>query len=127
MADQNALNQKAVIAKLKGEMSQEDFEIVKQSVSEELSNIEEAISHLDSERSSMEELVQQSNQQRLDFVQAWRAGGVRQKQELQWALFPEGLSYSMQKRFFEPANASLLQAFRDFFDSLGNVGVPDGI
>jgi site-specific DNA recombinase len=127
MADQKTLNQKAVIAKLNGEMSVEDFQIVKQSVTEEMERIQAQINLLDSEKSSMQDLIQQSNAQVLNFVEAWRKAGIRQKQELQWALFPEGLTYSHGKRFFEPANVSLMQAFRDLFDSLSNVGVPDGI
>jgi site-specific DNA recombinase len=127
MADQRTLNQKAVIAKLNREMSEEDFQTVKQSVTEEMDRIKAQINLLDSEKSSMQDLIQQSNEQMLNFLEAWQKAGIKQKQELQWALFPEGLIYSHKKRFFEPANVSLMQAFRDLFDSMSNVGVPDGI
>jgi site-specific DNA recombinase len=127
MADQKTLNQKAVIAKLNGEMSEEDFQTVKQSVTEEMDRIQAQINLLDSGKSSMEDLIQQTNTQVLDFVEAWRKAGIKQKQELQWALFPEGLTCSHKKRFFEPVNVSLMQAFRELFDRESNIGVPDGI
>jgi len=50
---------------------------------------------------------------------------MRQKQELQWALFPEGLTYSREKRFFESANVSLFKELEALYESLSNVGVPD--
>jgi hypothetical protein len=55
----------------------------------------------------MEDLFRQSNEQVLNFVEAWRKAAIKQKQELQWALFPEGRTYSRGRRFFEPANVSL--------------------
>ena len=48
---------------------------------------------------------------------------MKQKQELQWALFPEGLTYSRENRFFEPANVSLMQNVETLFDSLSLIGV----
>jgi hypothetical protein len=108
-------------------MSDEDFQTVKQSVTDEMSKIETEIKALDSEKSSMEDLVKQTNTQVLNFVEAWRKAGIKQKQELQWALFPEGLTYSHEKRFFEPSNVSLMQALNELFDRENNIGVPDGI
>jgi hypothetical protein len=57
---------------------------------------------LDSEESSMLDLIGQSNPQVLNFVDPWRNADIRQKQELQWALFPDSLTYSHEKRFSEP-------------------------
>jgi site-specific DNA recombinase len=127
LSDQRTLNQKAVIAKLNGQMSEEDFQAVKQSVTEEISKIETEIKALDSEKSSMEDLMRQTDTQVLNFVEAWRKAGIKQKQELQWALFPDGLTYSHKKRFFEPANVSSMQALNELFDRENNIGVPDGI
>ena len=63
----------------------------------------------------------------LNLTQAWFKAGPREKQELQWALFPQGISYDPQKRFFAPANVSLMQLLNELFDSLSQDGVPDGI
>jgi hypothetical protein len=61
----------------------EDIEIVKKSVTEEMDRIQAQIARLDSEESTMLDLIGQSNPQVLNFVDAWRNAGIRQKQELQ--------------------------------------------
>ena len=127
MNEQNALNEKAIKAKLNAELAEADFQTIKRSIVEETFNIEAAIQALDAETSTMEALVTQTNAQAVNFVQAWRSASIKQKHELQWALFPEGLIYSRTNRFFEPANESIFRAFRAFFDSLSLIGVPDGI
>lgn len=127
MNEQSALNERAIKAKLNGELAEADFQTIKRSITEETFKIEAAIQTLDAETSTMEALVAQTNAQAVNFVQAWRNANMKQKQELQWALFPEGLTYSRKNRFFEPANESIFRAFRAFFDSLSLVGVPDGI
>ena len=80
----------------------EDIEIVKKSVTEEMDRIQAQIARLDSEESTMLDLIGQSNPQVLNFVDAWRNAGIRQKQELQWAVFPDGLTYSYEKHLSEP-------------------------
>ena len=127
LADQRSLNQKAIVAKLNGELSAEDFEVVKRSTSEEITRIEEQIKALDSERSTMEDLVAQTECRAMNFAQSWKSADINGKHEIQYALFPTGLAYSHEKRYFEPANESLIQAFRDMFDSISLIGVPDGI
>ena len=127
MNEQNALNERAIKAKLNGELAENDFQTIKRSITEETSKIEAAIQSLDAETSTMEALVAQTNAQAVNFVQAWRNANMRQKQELQWALFPEGLTHSREKRFFEPANVSLFKELEALYESLSNVGVPDGI
>src|SRR5437879_4425759 len=56
LAEQNTLNQKAIVAKLNGTLSEDDFQLMKKSVNEEKLRIESDIKTLDSERSSMEDL-----------------------------------------------------------------------
>jgi hypothetical protein len=127
MNAQNAWNEKAIKAKLNGELGEGDFQTIKRSIAEEQFKIENEIQALDSETSTMEALIAQSNAQVVNFVNAWKNAEIKQKQELQWALFPEGLTYSRTNRFFEPANVSLMQHVAALFATLSNVGVPDGI
>jgi len=127
LSDQRNLNQKIIVAKLSGELSAEDFEVVKRSTSEEIAHIEEQIKALDSERSSMEDLMKQTESRVINFAESWKSTNINGKHEIQYALFPEGLAYSHEKRYFEPSNHSLMQAFRDWYNSLSLVGVPDGI
>jgi len=124
---QRSMQQKAVVARIEDKISDSDLEGLKRSVAEETFNIEAQIAELDREKSTFDELTKQANAQVLSLAQAWIKAGTREKQELQWALFPQGISYDLQKRFFAPANVSLVQLLNELFDSLSQDGVPDGI
>ena len=127
LAEQNTLNQKAIVAKLNGTLSEDDFQLMKKSVNEEKLRIESDIKTLDSERSSMEDLISQTQNQVIDFGESWRKASAHGKHEIQYALYPEGLKYSHEKSFFEPSNVSLFLAIKQALASLEQLGVPDGI
>ncbi len=127
LAEQNTLNQKAIVAKLNGILSEDDFQLMKKSVNEEKLRIESDIKTLDSERSSMEDLISQTQNQVIDFGESWRKASAHGKHEIQYALYPEGLKYSHEKSFFEPSNVSLFLAIKQALASLEQLGVPDGI
>jgi DNA invertase Pin-like site-specific DNA recombinase len=127
LANEKALNQKAVVAKLKEEISADDFDAFKKANAEEIFRIEAEISALDSERSTMEEMLKQAEVQAVDLVAAWEKGNVNQRQELAKAFFPEGLAFSHKKGFFEPANRVITEMLLRWLQDFRNVGVPDGI
>ena len=127
LAEQKALQQRAVVARIDNKITDTDFDQLKRSVAEEVFKIESQITALDQEKSTFEELTQQANVQVLNLAEAWKKAGPREKQEIQWALFPQGLSYCPEKHFFAPANLSLTQLLNELFDSLRQVGVSDGI
>ena len=54
-------------------------------------------------------------------------GNVNHRQELAKGFFPEGLVYSAQKGFFEPANTVITEMLVRWLDDHINNGVPDGI
>lgn len=66
LAKQKTLNQKAVMAKLKNEITQEDFEMIKGEIANEEARINEEIKALDAERDTMEELIQQGKAEAVD-------------------------------------------------------------
>jgi hypothetical protein len=68
------MNLRAIKAKLNGELSAADYDVLKQSVDEEIRGIEHAIAALDEEKSSYAEVMQEVEAQALDFVQAWQDG-----------------------------------------------------
>jgi hypothetical protein len=134
MSDQTALNQRAVMAKINGELSQEDFDTVKASIAAESEKIKEQIAALDSESSTLHELSQQASVQLIDLVTAWRKANVNQKQELANGLFDGGLVYGPSRGFFEPRNIAVTDLFRGFCADIvagkyrdSEFGVPDGI
>jgi DNA invertase Pin-like site-specific DNA recombinase len=124
LAEQNTLNQQAIVAKLKGTLEDVDFQVMKRSISEETARIENDIKALDSERSSMEDLMHQTQTQVIDFAESWRKASANGKQEIQFALYPKGLTYSHERSFFEPSNLSLLLALQEIFATLIKFGTP---
>lgn len=127
LADQTALNRKAIMAKLDGSLTEHEFDTVKEPIAEEIARIEAEIKALDSESSTLEELMRQTQAQAVDLVLTWNTSNVNQRHELALALFPEGLSFSRERLFFEPRNLTLNQMVWRFVEELGNVGVPNGI
>lgn len=127
LADQRTLNQKAIMAKLNDKMSAEDFDTVKATITEEVHRIESEISALDSERDTMEDFIKQAQVQAVDILGAWQKGSLNQRQELARAFFPEGLVFSHELGFFEPANVVIQQMVWRFMEDLSLIGVPDGI
>jgi hypothetical protein len=73
----------------------------------------------------MEDLMHQTQTQVIDFAESWRKASANGKQEIQFALYPRGLTYSHEKSFFEPSNLSLLLALQEAFATLIKFGVPD--
>jgi hypothetical protein len=59
LQEQKHLNSEAIKAKLKGELLAEDFDALKENIKQEIARIEDAITALESERSTMEELIAQ--------------------------------------------------------------------
>ncbi len=107
MADQKTLNLKLVTAKLNGELSPCDFDDMKKALADEVASIEDAQRALTSESATMEQLIADTERQLVDLVGAWKKGGLSERQEVQSALFPNGLLYSQEKRFFEPGNTTI--------------------
>jgi site-specific DNA recombinase len=127
LAEQRTLNHKAITAKLNGELSAEDFDVLKKNITEEIFRIEGEITSLDSERSTMEDLMQQAKVQIVNLAETWRVGNVNQKQEIANAFWPEGIWYSQELTYFKPRNSKILQLFTSYLQDPSNVGVPDGI
>jgi site-specific DNA recombinase len=132
------LNSAAIKAKLTGGLSDEDFDSIKATNAEEAAAIEKQLTALESEKNMMEELIEQSQRELVDLVNAWRKSGAVQKRELQTALFPDGLAWSHESGFLNSKNTGLMEELNEFFQSLENssatldsfvakFGVPDGI
>ncbi len=127
LTEQQTLNQRAVMAKVKGELSAEEYEVFKEASDAEKSRINAELSTLNSEQSTMEELLRQAELDAVDLVAAWEKGNVNQRQELAKGFFPEGLVYSAERGFFEPANTVITEMLVRWLNDYVNNGVPDGI
>ena len=120
--ENDTLNRTAITAKLKGELSQEDFDTMKQTIRQEAEAIETLRKLLDSEHATMEDLIDGSQKYYLNLVQTWQKAGINERQQLQNAVFPDGLAYSVRNRFFEPQNSSVCADIRSLLDGFEEVG-----
>ena len=130
LQDQKHLNSQAIKAKLKGELTDTDFTTLKQSITEETALIEKQLTALESERSTMEELIAQTKRELVDLAAAWKKAGLSQRQELCQMLFPDGLVWSQSWGFLNPKNHTIMQDLCDSWadtDDPVKLGVPDGI
>jgi hypothetical protein len=82
---------------------------------------------LGSERNNHGGDAEEAEVQAVDLVGAWQKGNVNQRQELAKAFFPEGLVFSEERYFFEPANSVINEMATRFLNDIDNIGVPDGI
>jgi site-specific DNA recombinase len=120
--ENDTLNRTAITAKLKGELSQEDFDTMKETIKKEAEAIETERKSLDSEHATMEDLIGASQKYYLNLVQTWQKASINERQQLQNAVFPDGLAYSVKNRFFEPQNSSVCADVRSLLDGLEEFG-----
>ena len=130
LADVKTLNQKILLQKVNGELSAEEFLVLKETVTQQKTDAETQMDALDAESLSMEALLQEHQNNIVDLVGAWQRGGAQQRQELISNLFPEGLRFSQQTLFFEPGNTLLMNMMHEMnADILAGkiIGAGDGI
>jgi hypothetical protein len=109
LQEQKHLNFQAIKAKLKGDLTEEDFAALRQNITEETALIEKQLTALKSERSTIEELVAQTQRELVDLPAAWKTAGVSQRRKLCEMLFPDGLVWSHSMGFLNSPNTSIMQ------------------
>ena len=87
---------------------------------EEKVAIETQLTALESEKTMMEELMEQSQRELLDVVSAWKKSGAPQKRELQNVLFADGLVWSHESGFLNSKNTRLMQDVNEALQELAN-------
>ena len=73
---------------------QEDFAMLKESVTQQMTDVETQLNLLDAETTTMQGLLEETHQSIVDLVKRWRNGTVQMRQELAWSLYPDGLVFS---------------------------------
>lgn len=130
LADAKTLNHKILLQKVNGELSAEDFATLKDTVTQQKADTEAQLGELDAETSTMQALLEETQRNIVDLVKAWRNGSVQQRQELAFSLYPDGLVYSREMKFFEPRNVLLMSSMEEMISDLAaekNIGAGDGI
>ena len=124
------MNQKLILQKVNGELSAEDFAAAKETVTQQIADAESQLNALDAETVTVEGLIAEAQRDFVDLVKTWKNGSVQQRQELAFSLYPEGLRYSPETKYFEPHNVPLMNTLQEIIEALvagKNVGAGDGI
>jgi hypothetical protein len=111
-------NSRAVAARVRGDISAEDFAGLKADITRTTAEIQEQIKAFDTETSRLESMMVEAKTSVLNLSKHWAAADTTQKQELQRALFPDGLVVSKENGYFERGNTSLMESWTLFLNSL---------
>jgi site-specific DNA recombinase len=125
LSDQQALNKKAIEARVQGSISDEDFATMKKSIADQISILEHGLQELAQERSTMQDLMKTAEIRVQNLAKHWEGADLKERMELQFSLWPEGLRWSEENHFLNTGNASLLQAVDELMGELvGGGGRP---
>jgi hypothetical protein len=120
--ENRALNLSASEARIKGELSADDLAKFKEANDKHISDAEEQLKALQSECFTMEQLMADARCSIMNLAKTWLEADLARRQEIQTALFPDGLAFSPDFLFFEPRNHTLMQSVSELVTVLINDG-----
>ncbi len=113
LVDRRTLKQELLLAKLRREISQSDYEQANKQFDAEILEIEQRLIEAGESRASVEQLVDFSTRQLQDVGGLWRRLPGEHKQRVQTLLFSAGLRYSPETKSLNHSNSSLFIQLRD--------------
>jgi hypothetical protein len=122
LVDQQVLNKKAIEARVQGCISDDDFATMKKSIADQISILEHGLQELAQERSTMQDLMKTAGIRVKNLAKHWEGADLKERMELQFSLWPEGLRRSEENHLLNTGNASLLQAVDELMGELEGVG-----
>jgi site-specific DNA recombinase len=120
--ENRSLNLRAIEARIKGDLSGDDLEKFKEANDKSISDIEAQLNSLKAEQFTIEQLMADARREIVNLAKAWLEADLARRQEIQTALFPEGLRFSPDFLFFEPRNQTLMQSVSELVTVLINDG-----
>jgi len=108
--ENKSLNLRAIEARIKGELSADDLEKFKEANDKSIADIKEQLNSLKAEQFTIEQLMADARRDIVNLAKTWLKADLARRQEIQTALFPDGLVFSPDFLFFEPRNHTLMQA-----------------
>jgi site-specific DNA recombinase len=120
--ENKAMDLRAIEACIKGNLSGDDLEKFKAANNKNISDIGAQLKALQSERFTMAQLMADARRSIVNLAKTWLEADLARRQEIQTALFPEGLVFSPDFLFFEPRNHTLMQSVSELVTVLSNNG-----
>lgn len=122
LSEQRTLNHKLIESKITGAVNDDEYQTMKKVIADRIADIETQLKVLESEHSTIRDLMESARVQVLDLAKTWQNAGENERRELQNSLFPDGLLWSHENDFFEPGNLTLSMAVSELVDGLINIG-----
>jgi site-specific DNA recombinase len=116
--ESKAMNIRAIEACIRGDLSGDDLEKFKAANSKNISDLEVQLKALQAECFTMAQLMADARRSIVNLARTWLEADLPRRQEIQMALFPEGLVFSPDFLFFEPRNHTLMQSVSELIDVL---------
>ncbi len=102
--ENKALNLSAIEAVIRGALSGDGLAKFKEANDRHISDVEAQLKTLQSECVTMEQLIADARRSIVNLAKAWMDADLARRQQIQTALFPDGLAFSPDSLFFEPRN-----------------------
>ncbi len=125
--EQKKLKAELLRAKLRGEVSQQDYVQANAEFDEEIEGIAQQISGLRWQRGTLDAFLGFSKLMLMDISAAWQRADAEQRLRVQKFLFRDGVAYRPDQKFLNTNNPTLFQHLRALTHPERAVGVPDGI
>jgi DNA invertase Pin-like site-specific DNA recombinase len=126
LEDRKFLKSELLKAKLRGEVSQADYEEANRGYSEDVSMIQEQLAILDASRVNFDAFVRFSELMLSDIAGAWQKANADQRQRVQNLLFQGGIHYSSERGFLNRSNHSLFSMLEENTTENGMLASPTG-
>ena len=120
--ENTAMNLRAIEACIRGNLSGDDLEKFKAANNKSISDIEVQLKAIHAECFTMAQLMADARRSIVNLAKAWLEADLARRQEIQTALFPDGLVFSPDFLFFEPRNHTLMQSVSELVTVLINDG-----
>lgn len=124
LEEQHALNKRAITSRVQGQISDEDFTVMKQAIADQVEILELGLQALEQERATLAELMKTNEVRLKNLSHYWQTAPLEERIELQFSLFPKGLRWSADSSFLNSANVSLFQMVEQMFGEFVEVGGP---
>jgi site-specific DNA recombinase len=107
LEEKKSLQVEVLTAKVKGQIAQDDFDVLKASLTKDIAELEAELHSLSGDADSIAELTADTTKSTVPVSALWASVQLSEKQTVQSALFPTGVMYRPDVRFFAPVTDDL--------------------
>jgi site-specific DNA recombinase len=126
LEEQKRLKAELLKAKLRGEVTQADYQQANAEFTDEVTTVEEQLEVVQSSKTTLERFVRFAELMLVDIAGAWKRAGADERQRVQNLLFSDGLLYSEDRGFLNTPKPSLFTVLEGISTENGMLASPTG-